>query len=179
MSRHIVAACLLTAAATSSLAPGSLPSGSAAYDALCAEHGVYSVVQLRSPRGGGERGLFAACAVRAGEPLVAVPWRLCLVDQDCEGDATLESPFEVANAPGAETHPVSSLGSPSKYTSLTRPLTHPLAARDVRIAGALLEACTRDGGENVWRVARQGSAEEVAERFSLWVSPLSCAGRPF
>jgi hypothetical protein len=36
----------------------------------------------------------------AGEPLVAVPWRLCLVDQDQEDDATLESPFEVTNSPG-------------------------------------------------------------------------------
>jgi hypothetical protein len=44
--------------------PVSLPSGNAAYDALCAQHGIYSVVELRSPAGGGERGLFAARALK-------------------------------------------------------------------------------------------------------------------
>lgn len=142
--------------------PVSLPSGNAAYDALCAEHGIYSVVELRSPTGGGERGLFAARALRAGEPLVAVPWRLCLVDQDQEGDATLESPFEVPHAPGAT--PAHRRRAPGR--ALTRPL--PPAARDVRLAGALLAAATGDAAANLWGVALQGSLEERAERFAFW-----------
>ena len=96
----------------------------ACFDALCAEHGVFSAVRLDVPPGGasydGERGLFTTRAVAAGEPLLAVRWSLCLQDAVLSGDAPMLTPWEA-------------------------PL---LPARDTRLALALLRALP--GGEAVY-----------------------------
>ena len=87
---------------------------SAAFAQLAREHGVLSNVRLGEPEGGGERGLFCTRDISAGEPLLVVPWSLCLVDAEQPEDDPLTSPWE--SAEGSD-----------------RP------ARDVRLAAQLLD----------------------------------------
>ena len=74
------------------------------FDRLCTDFHVHSRVALRTPPGG-ERGLYTTEPVRAGEPVLAVPFELCLV---CEDAQPLDSPWDtphVAESTGACSYP--------------------------------------------------------------------------
>jgi len=63
------------------------------FSQLATRYGVHSRVQLSTPHGG-ERGLFTTAAVKAGEPVLAVPFELCLVCMaEPEADA-IQSPWD-------------------------------------------------------------------------------------
>ena len=69
------------------------------FSALAVDHGVYSLVELAyGPRG---RGLFVTQDVRAGEPIVVVPWSLCLVADGGAADPC--SPWDAPSAHGRDT----------------------------------------------------------------------------
>jgi hypothetical protein len=58
---------------------------------------------------GGERGLYCTQAVAAGEPLLAVPWALCLVAEPAPGDVELQSPWHTPLQPSCESRLASTL----------------------------------------------------------------------
>lgn len=58
-------------------------------------------MELRTPQGG-ERGLYCKTHVAAGEPLLAVPWNLCLVAEPSPDDASLISPWHTPLQPSCE-----------------------------------------------------------------------------
>ncbi|EOD26528.1 hypothetical protein EMIHUDRAFT_205607 [Emiliania huxleyi CCMP1516] len=114
----------------------------ATFGRLASAYGVYSAVVLAEPPGGGERGLFCTRAVAAGEPLLAVPWQLCLVDEDEPGDDSLESVWE------------------QQSDAAARP------ARDVRLAAQLLAQLAGDGGDG------GGDAAELSRFWREWSAML-------
>ena len=66
--------------------------GDGQFASLASRAGVHSRVRLGTPLGGGERGLFVVGEpVKAGEPVLAVPFSLCLT---CELDSGPSSPWD-------------------------------------------------------------------------------------
>ena len=63
----------------------------ARFDELATRYGVHSRVRLATPPGK-ERGLFTTSAIKAGEPVLAVPFELCLVCRAEPGD--IKSPWD-------------------------------------------------------------------------------------
>ena len=93
---------------------------------LALRYGVHSRVQLRTPSGG-ERGLFTTAAVKAGEPVLAVPFELCLVCQAEAGDEAICSPWDAPHRDARDTllarqllAALSETNSPATISSLQR-----------------------------------------------------------
>ena len=138
---HAAAVATAVSAATAAAATADAEDA-VAFEQLAEDFGVFRRVVLRRPAattgdgvavaGGGERGLFCSVAVRAGEPLLVVPWQLCLVDAATVNDAALASPYEV----------------------------EPAAARDTRLAAALLTALGL--GDDAESAEAAGGAEAAA-----------------
>lgn len=70
-------------------------------NAVCIIRFKCSQVTTDSPPGA-ERGLFCKTAVSSGEPLLAIPWELCLVAEPQHGDVELLSPWHVPLTPSCE-----------------------------------------------------------------------------
>jgi hypothetical protein len=72
----------------------------ARFDELATRYGVHSRVRLATPPGK-ERGLFTTSAIKAGEPVLAVPFELCLVCRAEPGD--IKSPWDAPHQEARDT----------------------------------------------------------------------------
>ncbi len=70
------------------------------FNELVTRYGVHSRVMLATPLGK-ERGLFTTAAVKAGEPVLAVPFELCLVCRAEPGD--IRSPWDAPHRDARDT----------------------------------------------------------------------------
>ena len=71
------------------------------FSELLQRYDVYSRVRLFEPPGG-ERGLFTTESVRANEPLLMVPFEICLVCET-ERDNAIKSPWDAPNRDDSDT----------------------------------------------------------------------------
>ena len=72
----------------------------ARFEELATRYGVHSRVRLATPPGK-ERGLFTTSAIKAGEPVLAVPFELCLVCRAKPGD--IKSPWDAPHQEARDT----------------------------------------------------------------------------
>ena len=72
------------------------------FERLASTYGVHSRVKLYTPPGG-ERGLYATSRVKAGEPVLAVPFELCLVCVAEAGDESITSPWDAPHRDAKDT----------------------------------------------------------------------------
>ena len=90
---------VLVAASLVAAARGAEPD---VFERLASTYGVHSRVKLYTPPGG-ERGLYATSRVKAGEPVLAVPFELCLVCVAEAGDESITSPWDAPHRDAKDT----------------------------------------------------------------------------